>query len=144
MPLTIDTERGLVPCIAETSGRDAIGMAGGLFVTETMSERAPLAIGRPAGNGGGSLLLNPNDNAERLILSRAAADGSGGTPRGSSDCRDRSVEWSVCLRAGSRGGKEGRGASISSFMDPSWSGETLSGPEGALLWYLGFSAEYFR
>jgi hypothetical protein len=94
-----------------------MGIAGDSKLAEPLSACVPLVTGRPAGNGGGSFLFIPNDRAEHLILSRAAADGTGGTFRCGSDCRDRSVEWSVCLRAGSRGGNEGRGASISSCTE---------------------------
>jgi hypothetical protein len=55
-----------------------------------------------------------------------------------------SVLWSVCLRAGSRGGKEGLEGSNSSCIVFWRVDETLSGAEGALLWYFGASAEYFR
>jgi hypothetical protein len=64
-----------------------------------------------------------------LISSRAAADGTGGICRGSSDCKGRSAETSVCLRAGSRGANEGRAASHAFSSDFSRVGETLGGAE---------------
>lgn len=69
-----------------------MGIAGGSEITETLLACTPFLIGRLAGNGGCSSLLLPNDRAEPLILSRVAVDGTGGRSRGSSDCRDRSVE----------------------------------------------------
>jgi hypothetical protein len=58
-------------------------------------------------------LLLPKDSADRLILSIAAADGIGGICRAGSDFSVKSVEYSVCLRAGRRGGKEGLSSSAS-------------------------------
>jgi hypothetical protein len=65
-----------------------------------------------------------------LISSRAAADGIEGTCRGGSDCKDRSAETSVCLRAGSRGGNKGRAAPHPSSSDFSPVEETIEGAEG--------------
>ena len=133
-----------MPWMAEKFGRDVIGIAGGSDITETVSACTPLVKGRAAGNGRGSLLFIPNDKAERLVLSSTGAERTGDTFRSSSGCRDGPVEWSVCRRAGSRGGIEGGRASVSSWMEWSRVEETLSGPDGALLWYFGFSAEKLR
>jgi hypothetical protein len=123
-----------VLCIAERLGRDAIGMAGGSDITETASEWIRLFTERPAGIGGGSiLLLGLDDKAERLITSRAPAEGTGCIYRSSSDGEDWPAEWSVCLRAGSGGGNDGRAAPYSSSSDFSRVGETLEAADGARL-----------
>ena len=112
-PLLTEAGRGLVPFIAERSGREAIGTAGGRDVASSSSDLI-LVTGRPFGNGGKLLLLIPRDKAERLILSRVAGGRARDVLGVGLDWQVMLVVWSVCLRAGSRGGKEGRGDSTSS------------------------------
>lgn len=77
--------------MAERSGRDERGIAGGSdggpeSAVETAVE------GRAPGSGGGSFLFSPKDKADRLTLSRVAANGIGGTLQGVSDWAGKSVQ----------------------------------------------------